>query len=134
MNHPIRRYVLTMANEPLFFSALMGLVSFGGFLIYLVVSPQSQRLVWNRQAIVAVSRHWDCSKPFRSSASLPRSVWAGGHRCADRRQLSGLVADRGALFLRDVEAINWKVDGRHPQRRRSATSRFTWGDDLRPER
>ncbi|HVO91258.1 MAG TPA: DMT family transporter, partial [Terriglobales bacterium] len=51
INHPIRRYVLTMANEPLFFSALMGAVSLGGFLVYLVVSPQSQRLVWNRQAI-----------------------------------------------------------------------------------
>ena len=42
VNHPIRRYVLTMASEPLFFSALMGTVSLGGFLIYFVVSPRSQ--------------------------------------------------------------------------------------------
>jgi drug/metabolite transporter (DMT)-like permease len=50
MNHPIRRYVLTMANEPLFFSALMGSVSFAGFLIYFIASPRSQRLVWNPRA------------------------------------------------------------------------------------
>jgi DME family drug/metabolite transporter len=50
MNHPIRRYVLTMANEPLFFSALMGTVSLVGFLIYLAASPRSQKLVWARKA------------------------------------------------------------------------------------
>jgi drug/metabolite transporter (DMT)-like permease len=32
INHPIRRYVLIMAKEPLFFSALMGTVSLGLFL------------------------------------------------------------------------------------------------------
>ena len=32
INHPIRRYVLIMANEPLFFSALMGTVSLGASL------------------------------------------------------------------------------------------------------
>src|ERR687898_3313161 len=50
MNHPIRRYVLAMANEPLFFSALMGSVSLAGFLIYLAASPRSQKLVWDRRA------------------------------------------------------------------------------------
>ena len=50
MNHPIRRYVLAMANEPLFFSALMGTVSLAGFSIYLAVSPRSQKLVWDRRA------------------------------------------------------------------------------------
>ena len=50
MNHPIRRYVLAMANEPLFFSALMGSVSLVGFLIYLAASPRSQKLVWDRRA------------------------------------------------------------------------------------
>jgi drug/metabolite transporter, DME family len=50
MNHPIRRYVLAMANEPLFFSALMGAVSLAGFSIYLAASPRSQKLVWDRRA------------------------------------------------------------------------------------
>jgi DME family drug/metabolite transporter len=50
MNHPIRRYVLAMANEPLFFSALMGAVSLAGFSIYLAASPRSHKLVWDRRA------------------------------------------------------------------------------------
>jgi uncharacterized membrane protein len=50
MNHPIRRYVLAMANEPLLFSALMGTVSLAGFSIYLAASPRSQKVVWDRRA------------------------------------------------------------------------------------
>lgn len=51
MNHPIRRYAFSLSNEPLFFSAFMGLVSLIGFAIFLAASPQSQRLVWNRRAL-----------------------------------------------------------------------------------
>ncbi len=50
MNHPIRRYALTLSNEPLFFAALMGIVSLGSFLAYLVLFPSSVQLVWNRRA------------------------------------------------------------------------------------
>jgi hypothetical protein len=45
INHPIRRYVLIMAKEPLFFSALMGTVSLGAFPLYFAMSLQSQRVV-----------------------------------------------------------------------------------------
>ena len=51
VNHPIRRYALSLSNEPLFFAALMGSVSLLSFLGYLAVSPGSDRLVWNRRAI-----------------------------------------------------------------------------------
>lgn len=109
MNHPIRRYVLTMANEPLFFSALMGLVSFAGFLIYLALSPSSQRLVWNRQAL------W----PFLTTGlsetlsilciitaiSLGRVVIVAP--IAASYPVWSLIF--AAWFLRDVEAINLKV-------------------------
>jgi DME family drug/metabolite transporter len=109
MNHPIRRYVLTLANEPLFFSALMGLVSFGAFLIYLAASPSSQRLVWHRQAL------W----PFLTTGlfetfsilciitaiSLGRVVIVAP--IAASYPVWSLIF--AALFLRDVEAINWKV-------------------------
>jgi DME family drug/metabolite transporter len=50
INHPLRRHAFSISNEPLFFSAFMGLVSFVGFLIYRVVSPQKQRLEWNTGA------------------------------------------------------------------------------------
>ena len=50
MNHPMRRYALSLSNEPLFFSAFMGFVSLVGFLAYLAVSSQEQLLVWDRKA------------------------------------------------------------------------------------
>jgi DME family drug/metabolite transporter len=50
MNHPMRRYALSLSNEPLFFSAFMGFVSFVGFVVYMmIVSPQ--QLVWDRKAL-----------------------------------------------------------------------------------
>lgn len=51
VNHPIRRYALSLSNEPLFFSAFMGLISLIGFLMYVAVSPRPQRLVWNRKSL-----------------------------------------------------------------------------------
>jgi DME family drug/metabolite transporter len=109
MNHPIRRYVLTMANEPLFFSALMGAVSMAGFLIYLALSPQSQRLVWNRQAL------W----PFLGTGlsetlsilciitaiSLGRVVIVAP--IAASYPIWSLIFT--GIFLRDIEAVNWKT-------------------------
>ncbi len=51
ISHPIRRYALTLANEPLYFAATVGLVSLfwlGGYLL----SPLARdRPVWHRQAI-----------------------------------------------------------------------------------
>jgi uncharacterized membrane protein len=98
-----------MANEPLFFSALMGLVSLGGFLVYLAVSPNSQRLVWNRKAI----------RPFLTTGlsetmsilciitaiSLGRVVIVAPI-AASYPVWSLMFA---AIFLRDIESINSKV-------------------------
>ena len=109
MNHPIRSYVLSMANEPLFFSALMGTVSLAGFLIYLAVSPRSQRLDWNRQALV----------PFISTGlfetvsilciitalSVGRVVVIAP--IAASYPVWALIEAR--IFLRDVEPINWRI-------------------------
>ena len=109
MNHPIRSYVLSMANEPLFFSALMGTVSLAGFLIYLAVSPRSQRLDWNRQALV----------PFISTGlfetvsilciitalSIGRVVVIAP--IAASYPVWALIEAR--IFLRDVEPINWRI-------------------------
>jgi drug/metabolite transporter, DME family len=51
MNHPLRRYAFGLSNEPLFFSAFMGVVSFTGFLIYRTISPRKQKFQWNRGAL-----------------------------------------------------------------------------------
>jgi DME family drug/metabolite transporter len=109
MNHPIRRYVLTMANEPLFFAALMGAVSLGGFLIYLAGSPASHRLVWNRQAIgpfLATGLCETLSILFIITAiSLGRVVVVVP--IATSYPVWSLIQAR--IFLRDVESVSWKI-------------------------
>lgn len=109
MNHPIRRYVLTMANEPLFFSALMGLVSLGGFLIYLMLSPRSQKLVWHRQALgpflITGLSETVSILCIITAISLGRVVIVAP--IAASYPIWSLIFT--AIFLRDVESINWKV-------------------------
>ncbi|HEX9663903.1 MAG TPA: EamA family transporter, partial [Candidatus Binatia bacterium] len=51
MNHPLRRYAFSLSDEPLFFSAFMGLVSLVGFAVYRWASPHKQRLDWSRKAL-----------------------------------------------------------------------------------
>jgi drug/metabolite transporter (DMT)-like permease len=109
VNHPIRRYVLTMADEPLFFSALMGTVSLLGFLIYLALSPQSQRLVWNRRAIGPFLATGFCETTsillIITAISMGRVVIVAP--IAASYPVWSLI--QSAIFLRDVESINGKV-------------------------
>jgi DME family drug/metabolite transporter len=109
INHPIRRYVLTMANEPLFFSALMGTVSLGGFLIYFALSPRSQRLVWNRQALGPFLATGVCETTsillIITAISMGRVVIVAP--IAASYPVWSLILS--AIFLRDVESVNGKV-------------------------
>lgn len=49
--HPIRRYALEISNYPLFFAALVGIVSLLTLIGWLVLPGSTQRPVWNSQAI-----------------------------------------------------------------------------------
>jgi drug/metabolite transporter, DME family len=51
VNHPMRRYALSLSNEPLFFSAFMGFVTLIAFAGYMTISSQEPRLVWDRRAL-----------------------------------------------------------------------------------
>ena len=109
INYPIRRYVLTMADEPLFFSALMGSVSLAGFLIYFAVFPRSQRLVWNRSAIGPFLATGLCETMsillIITAISMGRVVIVAP--IAASYPVWSLI--QSAIFLRDVEAVNGKV-------------------------
>jgi DME family drug/metabolite transporter len=109
INHPIRRYVLTMADEPLFFSALMGSVSLVGFLIYFAASRRSQRLVWNRRAIGPFLATGVCETMsilmIITAISKGRVVIVAP--IAASYPVWSLI--ESAIFLRDVEPINWKI-------------------------
>jgi drug/metabolite transporter (DMT)-like permease len=109
VNHPIRRYVLTMANEPLFFSALMGGVTLVGFAVYLGISPGSPRLVWNRRAIAPFLATGLCETLsilcVITAISLGRVVIVVP--IAASYPVWSLIQAR--IFLRDIESINWKI-------------------------
>lgn len=51
ISHPIRRYALTLANEPLFFAATVGLVSLFWMGAYLLSPFATEQPVSHRQAI-----------------------------------------------------------------------------------
>ena len=109
VNHPIRRYALTLSNEPLFFSAFMGFVSLVGFLVYVAVSPRPQRLVWNRKALwpfLLTGAFETLSILFIITAlSIGRVVVIAP--IASTYPVWALVGTK--LFLRDVERIHMKT-------------------------
>ena len=109
MNHPIRRYAFRLSNEPLFFSAFMGIVSFFGFLLYMTASRQMQPLHWDRRAFSAF--FWTgifetLSILFIMTAlSIGRVVVVAP--LAATYPIWALIGSK--LFLRDVEKIGWKT-------------------------
>ena len=50
--HPIRRYALTIAREPLFFAALVGVVSLACFAAYLALPLPREKLVWHPKSLL----------------------------------------------------------------------------------
>lgn len=50
--HPIRRYAMILAGEPLFFAALVGVVSLSCFAAYLALPLPRERVVWHRKALL----------------------------------------------------------------------------------
>ncbi len=109
MNHPLRRYAFSLSNEPLFFSAFMGIVSLAGFIIYRTVSPRKQRLEWNRGALGAFL----CTGIFETlsilfimtSLSFGRVVVAAP--IAASYPVWALIGAK--IFLRNVEKITLKT-------------------------
>jgi len=51
VSHPLRRYALGLANEPLFFAAVVGLASLVWMGAYLLLPLRAERPVWNRKAL-----------------------------------------------------------------------------------
>jgi DME family drug/metabolite transporter len=51
VNHPLRRYAMTLANEPLFFAAIMGAAALVPMLLYLVNQGTRRHIVLHPRAI-----------------------------------------------------------------------------------
>lgn len=109
MNHPMRSYALSVSNEPLFFSAFMGLVSLAGFSLYWTFLPHGQLLVWSRRALwpfLWTGIFETLSIIFIITAlSIGRVVVVAP--IAASYPVWALVGAK--LFLRNVEPITWKT-------------------------
>ena len=109
MNHPMRRYALGLSNEPLFFSAFMGLTSLVGFLIYMGISPTKEPLVWNRQAVrlflsTGIFETFSLVLIITAISIGPVVVVAP---IAASYPVWALIGAK--LFLGDVERVTWKM-------------------------
>jgi drug/metabolite transporter (DMT)-like permease len=51
ISHPLRRYALNLANEPLYLAAIIGIVALPWLASYIVLPTKGEQLVWNRQSI-----------------------------------------------------------------------------------
>jgi len=49
--HPLRRYALTVSDEPLFLTALVGPVSLAAFIVYLASPVSKEKPLWHRKAL-----------------------------------------------------------------------------------
>ena len=109
MNHPLRRHAFSLSNEPLFFSAFMGLVSLVGFAFYGLVSPRRLAFEWKRAGLWPF--FWTgvfetCSILFiMTSLSLGRVVVVAP--VAATYPLWALIGAK--LFLGNVEEISVKT-------------------------
>ncbi len=51
ISHPLRRYALKLANEPLYLAAMIGIVALPWLVSYIFLPTRGEQPVWNRQSI-----------------------------------------------------------------------------------
>ena len=104
--HPIRRYAMTIANEPLFFAAIVGVISLVCFSSTLAAPAMRERLTWSSRALVP----FVAAGVFEASAVLLMlSAFVSGpvvlvSPIAATSPIWTLVMS--AVFLRDLERVN----------------------------
>src|SRR5215813_9807542 len=106
VNHPMRRYALSLSNEPLFFSAFMGFVTLLAFAGYMTISSQKPRLVWDRRALwpFACTGIFETFSIFLIITALSIGPVVVIAPIASTYPVWSLIGAK--LFLRDVERID----------------------------
>jgi len=109
VSHPLRRYTLSLANEPLYLAAVIGIVALPWLASATLLPGQKQKPVWDRRALVPFLLAGTFETLGILLVILALSV---GHVVV----VSPIVATSplwivlGAwLFLRDVEKLNWRT-------------------------
>jgi len=109
VNHPMRRYALSLSNEPLFFSAFMGFVTLIAFLGYMTLSSREPRLVWDRRALwpFACTGIFETFSIFLIITALSIGPVVVIAPIASTYPVWSLIGAK--LFLRDVERIGLRA-------------------------
>ena len=109
VSHPLRRYTLSLANEPLYLAAVIGIVALPWLASATLLPGQKQKPVWDRRAVGPFLLAGTFETLGILLVILALSV---GHVVV----VSPIVATSplwivlGAwLFLRDVEKLNWRT-------------------------
>ena len=109
VNHPMRRYALSLSNEPLFFSAFMGFVTLIAFLGYMSLSSREPRLVWDQRALwpFVCTGIFETFSIFLIITALSIGPVVVIAPIASTYPVWSLIGAK--LFLRDVERIGIKA-------------------------
>jgi drug/metabolite transporter (DMT)-like permease len=105
---PMRRYALTLADEPLFFSAIVGLISLLWYLFYLA-SPTVERPVWERKALAPFisAGLFETLGILLGIASLSYGSVVVVTPIVSTSPVWVLIGS--AIFLRDVERVSFQT-------------------------
>ena len=104
--HPIRRYAMSISDEPLFFAAIVGVVSLLCFSSTLSLSSMRERIVWNPHSLAP----FIAAGVFETSAVLLMlTAFVSGpvvlvSPIAATSPIWTLLM--GVVFLRDLERVN----------------------------
>ncbi len=109
ISHPLRRYTLSLANEPVYLAAVIGIVALPWLASATLLPGQKQKPVWDRRAVGPFLLAGTFETLGILLVILALSV---GHVVV----VSPIVATSPLwivlgtfLFLRDVETINWRT-------------------------
>ena len=109
ISHPLRRYTLSLANEPLYLAAVIGIVALPWLASATLLPGQKQKPVWDRRALGPFLLAGTFETLGILLVILALSV---GHVVV----VSPIVATSPLwivlgtwLFLRDVEKVNWRT-------------------------
>ena len=109
ISHPLRRYTLSLANEPVYLAAVIGIVALPWLASVTLLPGQKQKPVWDRRALGPFLLAGTFETLGILLVILALSV---GHVVV----VSPIVATSPLwivlgtwLFLRDVERVNWRT-------------------------
>jgi len=117
VSHPLRRYTLSLANEPLYLAAVIGIVALPWFASATLFPGQKQRPVWDRRAMgpFLIAGTFETLGDPASDRRPER--WPRGGRLSNCRHEPVVDRSRRVVVSARCRAINGADDSRSRLRR-----------------